>query len=77
MSVAPTPVPAPPTETQLVTFSMELDGRLVVVENVPARIDAVTGERFFDLATIDKIRLLVRQQPPVRFEQPPVFAFAA
>jgi len=56
---------------------MELDGRRVVVENVPARVDALTGEHFFDLATVDKIRQIVRQQPPVRFEQTPVFAFAA
>lgn len=77
MSEAVTHSSVPQSDLQLVTFSMEMDGRRVVVENVPARVDAVTGERFFDLATVDKIRLLIRQQAPVRFEQTPVFAFAA
>ena len=77
MSAALNHFSALPADVQLVTFSMELDGRRVVVENVPARVDAITGEHFFDLATVDKIRQLVRQQPPVRFEQTPVFAFAA
>lgn len=77
MNAATSLPPAPQTERQLVTFSMEIEGRRVVVENVPARVDSLTGERFFDLATVDKIRLLISQQAPVRFEQTPVFAFAA
>ena len=68
---------AAPDGTQLVTFSMEIEGHWIVVEGVPARIDALTGERFFDLATVDKIQQLVRQQQPVRYEQLPVFRFAA
>ena len=64
-------------DLQLVTFSLEIEGRWVVVEGVPARVDALTGERFFDLATVDKIQQLVRQQQPVRVEQLAVFRFAA
>lgn len=77
MSAFPNHAAAPQSDLQLVTFSMEMDGQRVVVENVPARVDALTGEHFFDLATVDKIRLLIRQQAPIRFEQTPVFAFAA
>ena len=74
--MTPTPLPAA-DDLQLVTFSLEIEGHWVVVEGVPARVDALTGERFFDLATVDKIQQLVRQQQPVRVEQLPVFRFAA
>ena len=67
-----TPLSAAADDLQLVTFSMGIEGHWVVVEEVPARVDALTGERFFDLATVDKIQQLVRQHQPVRVEQLPV-----
>lgn len=32
---------------QKVTYTLEVDGRFVIVENVPARVSERTGERFF------------------------------
>ena len=70
-----TPPPAT-DDRQLVTFSLEIESHWVAVEGVPARVDALTGEQFFDLATVAKIQQLVRQQQPVRVEQLAVFRFA-
>ena len=30
-----------------VTYTMELDGKLIIVENVPARVNVDTGERLY------------------------------
>ena len=32
---------------QKVTYTLQIEGRFVVVENVPARVSERTGERFF------------------------------
>ena len=39
-----------------VTYTLEMDGKLYVVENVPARIDEDTGEQFFAPHTIERLR---------------------
>lgn len=63
---------------ELVTYTLEIDGQLVVVEHVPARVDPETGERFFAPETVERLQQLVwRQPPPVRVIQTPVFEFAA
>ncbi|HEX8393239.1 MAG TPA: hypothetical protein VF665_12915 [Longimicrobium sp.] len=45
---------------ELVTFSMEFRGRTVVVEEVPARVDPETGERFFSAETYDRLHAIIR-----------------
>jgi hypothetical protein len=63
---------------RLVTYTLDLDGRFIVVEHVPARVNAETGERFFSPATVEKLqRLAQEQRPPDRMIQTPVFDFAA
>jgi YgiT-type zinc finger domain-containing protein len=63
---------------QLVTYSIEYDGRLIVVENVPARVDPETGERFFSPETAEQLQAIVWSgRQPDRLEQTPVFEFAA
>lgn len=62
----------------LVTYSVEVNGQLVVVENVPARINSETGEKFFSPATVERIQQLISEQPsPKRVILTPVFDFAA
>ena len=62
---------------ELVTYTLELDGQLIVVEHVPARVDPDTGERFFAPETVERLHQLLWQQPaPVRVIQTPVFEFA-
>ena len=70
-----------PNETmidQRVTYTIDIDGRLVVIENVPARVCVETGEQFFSPQTVERIHQIVRgEQKPVRTISTPVFEFAA
>jgi YgiT-type zinc finger domain-containing protein len=62
----------------LVTYTLEVDGRFVVIEHVPARVNEETGERYFAPETVERIQQIVWQDPkPVRMIQTPVFEFAA
>lgn len=61
-----------------VTFTTQVDGRLVVVENVPARVCVETGEQLFSPATVERIQELVwGDHEPARTIETPVFNFAA
>jgi hypothetical protein len=63
---------------RLVTYALEQDGRFVVVENVPARVDEETGERYFAPETVDRLQRIVREGGrPIRIIETPVFDFAA
>lgn len=62
----------------LVTYTIEMEGDLVVVEHVPARVNAETGERFFSPETVDRLQQIVwERRTPSRTIQTPVFEFAA
>ena len=43
-----------------VSYSLEIAGRLIVVEQVPARISLRTGERYFSPATVERTAIFVR-----------------
>ena len=43
-----------------VTYTMELDGKLIVVENVPARVNVDTGERVYAPETVEHLQALAR-----------------
>jgi YgiT-type zinc finger domain-containing protein len=61
-----------------VTYTIELEGRVVVIENVPARVCAETGERFFAPDTVERIHQIIRGgQKPTRVVQTPVYEYAA
>lgn len=70
----------PFTETMVercVTYSLEVDGRFVIVENVPARECLETGERFFSPETVARLQTLVRSHgTPERYIETPVYEFA-
>lgn len=62
---------------ELVTHLMRVEGRVVVVENVPARVNQVTGERLFSLETAEWLSQLVHGATlPTRVEQAQVYSFA-
>lgn len=64
--------------TRFVTYALELNGRLVLVEHVPARVNEETGERFFAPDTGERLQQIVREnQKPSRMVETPVFDFAA
>jgi YgiT-type zinc finger domain-containing protein len=63
---------------RLVTYTLEVEGRLVVIEHVPARVDEETGERFFAPETVERLQRIVwEQRTPSRVIETAVFDFAA
>lgn len=73
-------MPAYPRETfvnRLVKYTLELDGELIVIENVPARVCIETGEHLFAPEIVEKLqKLIARRAKPKRVMQVPVFDFA-
>jgi YgiT-type zinc finger domain-containing protein len=63
---------------QRVTYTLEVSGKLFVVENVPARVDQETGEQFFSPETVERLQEIIHgQEKPVRVVETPVFDYAA
>ncbi len=63
---------------RLVTYSVEYKGRIIIVENVPARVDRETGERFYAPETVEQLQEIVWSgRQPDGVAQTPVFQFAA
>jgi YgiT-type zinc finger domain-containing protein len=42
-----------------VTYTLELNGKFFVIENVPARVDEETGEQFFSPSTVEHLQQIV------------------
>lgn len=61
---------------QKVTYTLEMDGKLFIIENVPARVNVETGEQFFSPKTVDRLQQIVwNQQQPVRTVTLPVYEY--
>ncbi len=62
---------------QKVTYTLETKGRLIVIENVPARVNPETGEQLFSPETVERLQKMVQEhQQPTRTIQVPVYEFA-
>ncbi|MBU2611852.1 MAG: YgiT-type zinc finger protein [Chloroflexi bacterium] len=60
-----------------VTYTLELEGKLVVIENVPARVNLETGEQFFSPETVERLqKLFWEHRKPERMLQVPVYEYA-
>ena len=60
-----------------VTYSLYKDGKFYIIENVPARVDAETGEEYFSPQTVEHLQKIIHgQSKPARTIQTPVFNFA-
>jgi YgiT-type zinc finger domain-containing protein len=60
-----------------VSYTLEVNGRLIVIENVPARVNLETGEQFFSPDTVERLQQMIwTQREPQRVIQVPVFEFA-
>ena len=67
----------PLVETQ-VTYTLELNGQFLLVENVPARVNEETGEQFFSPSTVEHLQqLLLDDKQPYRVVETPVYSYVA
>jgi YgiT-type zinc finger domain-containing protein len=69
-----------PKETfvpEKVNYTVEIDGKLTVIEHVPARVCLETGEQLFSAETVERIQQLIfSKQKPSRIIEVPVFEFS-
>lgn len=70
-----------PSETFLnetVTYVLDEGGKIIVIENVPARVCVETGERLYSPQTVERLQQMIwEQEEPVRILETPVYEFAA
>jgi hypothetical protein len=61
-----------------VTYTLEIGGRVVIIERVPARVSLRTGERFFSPGTVERLQKIVWEaRTPTRVVETPVYDFVA
>lgn len=60
---------------EMVTYTIQLDEKLVVVEHVPAKVCTQCGERLYSSETVERLQTTVWE--PSRMLQTPAFDFAA
>ncbi len=66
-----------PLVERKITYTLEMKGKLIVIENVPARVNLETGEQLFSPETVERLQTMVwEQRKPSRVMQVPVFEFA-
>ncbi|OLE41048.1 MAG: hypothetical protein AUI36_24825 [Cyanobacteria bacterium 13_1_40CM_2_61_4] len=72
----PSEMPEETFAEQTVTYALEVQGRFIIIEHVPARVSLRTGERFFSPATVERLQKIVwERQVPSRVVETPVFEF--
>jgi YgiT-type zinc finger domain-containing protein len=60
-----------------VTYTLEHEGKLCMIEHVPARVCRETGEQYFAPETVEHIQALVKsKREPDKFIETPVFEYA-
>jgi YgiT-type zinc finger domain-containing protein len=63
---------------QGVTYTLEVGGSVIIIENVPARVSVETGERYFSPETVERLQQIVwENRTPVRVVETPVYEFTA
>lgn len=59
-----------------VNYTLEINGKFIVIENVPARVCVETGERFFSPETVEILQQMIwEERRPNRLIEIPVFDF--
>lgn len=65
-------------EEQQVTYVLEQQGKVFIIEHVPARVSRETGERLFAPETVERLQQIIwEQRKPTRLVETPVFEFAS
>ncbi|MDE0467271.1 MAG: hypothetical protein OYL97_09450 [Candidatus Poribacteria bacterium] len=60
---------------QKVTYTLEMNGKFFLIENVPARVNIETGEQYFSPKTVDRLQQVVWKGQPTRTVTLPVYEF--
>lgn len=61
---------------QTVTYLLEVNGSIVIVEHVPARVNSETGERLFAPDTTERLQQIIQShRTPTKVIEAPVFEF--
>jgi YgiT-type zinc finger domain-containing protein len=61
-----------------VTYILDINGKIIIIENVPARVNVETGERYFSPETVERLQQMVwAERKPKRIIETPVFEFMA
>jgi hypothetical protein len=64
-------------QEKLITYTLERNGKVFVVEHVPARVSKETGEALFSPETVDRLQAIIAgKSTPVRRIEAPVYEFA-
>ena len=59
-----------------VTYTLEMNGKFYIVENVPARVDEETGEQFFAPSTVERLQeTILGQIEPSKVIETPVYEY--
>ena len=60
-----------------VTYTLEMNGKFYIVENVPARVCEETGEQFFSPETVERLQETIwENKQPKKIIETPVYEFA-
>ncbi|MBJ7899051.1 MAG: hypothetical protein GC158_03790 [Cyanobacteria bacterium RI_101] len=62
---------------KLVTYTLQLNGQVFIIENVPARVNEETGEQFFAPSTVERLQqIILTKEEPDHFTKVPVYSYA-
>jgi YgiT-type zinc finger domain-containing protein len=63
---------------QGVTYTVEMNGKWIIVEHVPAKVCGQCGDKLFSPDTVEKLQQISwEQNRPLRILETPVFDFAS
>ena len=61
-----------------VTYTLEIDGKCYIIENVPASVSEEAGEQFFSPETVERLQNTIwGHKKPKKTIETPIFEFAA
>lgn len=62
---------------QRVTYTLEMEGKFYIIENVPARVDEATGEQFFAPSTVERLQeAILGDTEPSKVIETPVYEYS-
>lgn len=62
---------------QRVVYTLQMEGKFYIVENVPARVDEETGEQFFAPSTVERLQeTILGETAPNKVVKTPVYKYS-